>query len=205
MSIYAVIMKNSDHPAAFEYLQAHIDYLTDLRQQGIVLANGRLLEGWGGIALYRTDSADEAREHVERDPFVLHGIRAYELFEWDVKWSPVAAKRIHISLNITDLPKALAFYRAFLGAEPVKETADFAKFELDAPNLNLALNAISFEAGRGALNHAGFQVNDAREVQAFGERLERAGLAVVWGKSIAQQHKVWAYDPDGNEWEVFFE
>ncbi|BBI33588.1 VOC family protein [Cohnella abietis] len=115
------------------------------------------------------------------------------------------AKRIHISINITDLPKALEFYRAFLGAEPTKVTQDFAKFELDVPNLNLALNVIPFETGKGVLNHLGFQVNDASEVQDFGERLERAGITPVWGNSVAKQHKVWAYDPDSNEWEVFFE
>lgn len=115
------------------------------------------------------------------------------------------AKRIHISINVTDQLKALQFYRAFLGAEPVKDVPGFAKFELDSPNLNLALNVVPFESGQGALNHLGFQVNDAEEVQAFGEKLVRAGIVPVWGKSVAQQHKVWAYDPDGNEWEVFFE
>ncbi|MBP1996367.1 VOC family protein [Paenibacillus eucommiae] len=115
------------------------------------------------------------------------------------------AKRIHISINVTNLHNALAFYRLFLDAEPTKETEDFAKFELDVPNLNLALNVIPFEKGKGTLNHAGFQVNNAEEVQAFGERLERAQLSPVFGKSVAEKHKVWAYDPDGNEWEVFFE
>lgn len=115
------------------------------------------------------------------------------------------AKRIHIAINVADLAQALSFYRAFLGAEPIRETDSFAKFELDAPNLNLALNAIPFEQGKGALNHLGFQVNNADEVQAFGDRLAQSGIEPVWGKSVAEQHKVWAYDPDGNEWEVFFE
>lgn len=115
------------------------------------------------------------------------------------------AKRIHISINVTDLTKALVFYRALLDAEPVKATPDFAKFELDVPNLNLALNVVPFERAKGALNHLGFQVNDADEVQRFGERIEKAGIPPVWGKSVAEKHKVWAYDPDGNEWEVFFE
>jgi catechol 2,3-dioxygenase-like lactoylglutathione lyase family enzyme len=115
------------------------------------------------------------------------------------------AKRIHISINVTDLTKALGFYCPFLAAEPIKVTSDFAKFELDVPNLNLALNVVPFESSKGVLNHLGFQVNDADEVQAFGDRLEKAGLRPVWGKSVAEQHKVWAYDPDGNEWEVFFQ
>ena len=89
MALYAAFLKNTDHEAVFEYLQAHIDYLADLRNKGVVLANGRLLEGWGGIVLYRGDGLEEVRALVERDPFVLHGIRGYELFEWDVRWSPV--------------------------------------------------------------------------------------------------------------------
>jgi hypothetical protein len=47
------------------------------------------------------------------------------------------------------------------------------------------------------LNHLGIKVNNTDEVQAFGERLEKAGLTPIWGKSVAEQQKVWAYDPDG--------
>lgn len=86
MIVYAVLLRNAGQDGA-QLLQAHIDYLTDLRGQGVVLANGRLLNGWGGIVLYRAASLEEARALVERDPFVQHGIRSYELFEWDVKWS----------------------------------------------------------------------------------------------------------------------
>ncbi|BBI33586.1 YciI family protein [Cohnella abietis] len=92
MSVYAVIVKFTDHSEASTYLQEHIAYLAELREKGIVLANGRLLEGWGGINLFR-GSLDEVRVLVERDPFVLHGIFTYELFEWDVRWSP--AVEIH--------------------------------------------------------------------------------------------------------------
>lgn len=93
MSVYAAFLRNTDHAAAADFLQAHIDYLTDLRNRGVVLANGRLLEGWGGIVLYRGNSLEEVRALVELDPFVVHGIRSYEIFEWDVRWSPDVAFR----------------------------------------------------------------------------------------------------------------
>ena len=73
----------------------------------------------------------------------------------------------------------------------------FTKFVLDVPNLNLALNIVPFEISKGVLNHLGFQVNGADEVQAFGERLEKAGLKPVWGKSVAEQHKALA---DADKW-----
>ena len=51
----------------------------------------------------------------------------------------------------------------------------------------------------------GFQVESSEEVAAYAERWREAGLKIVVGKSVAKEDKVWAYDPDGNEWEVFFE
>lgn len=117
----------------------------------------------------------------------------------------MAVVKIHISINVTSISGVIGFYKILLDAEPAKVTPDFAKFELDKQNLNLALNAIPFESGKGPLNHLGFQVNNAEEVQAIGDRLSRAGLSPVYGRSVADQFKLWIYDPDGNEWEVFFE
>ncbi|GAA3400330.1 YciI family protein [Paenibacillus hodogayensis] len=87
MRIFAVFLRNLNQDKAQEHLQAHIDYLSGLREQGVVLGNGRLLEGWGGIVLFRDEDLEAVRQLVERDPFVEHGVRSYELFEWDAKWS----------------------------------------------------------------------------------------------------------------------
>lgn len=114
-------------------------------------------------------------------------------------------RRVHVAVNVADLPAALAFYRLLFAAEPVRETASFAKFELDEPNLNFALNATGSPPARpGVLAHLGFQVDDEDAVRAYAERWRAAGLPTRTGDSVAGEAKVWAHDPDGNEWEVFF-
>jgi rhodanese-related sulfurtransferase/uncharacterized protein YciI len=67
--------------------QPHLDFLTALRARGIVLGNGRLIDGPGGLILLRATDEAEAREILSRDPFLVHGIRTLELYEWDTRWA----------------------------------------------------------------------------------------------------------------------
>ena len=49
------------------------------------------------------------------------------------------AVRFHLSLNVADLPRSVAFYRKLFGIEPAKQRPDYAKFEPDNPPLVLSL------------------------------------------------------------------
>jgi hypothetical protein len=93
-----------------------------------------------------------------------------------------------------------------LGIEPSKVRAGYAKFDIQNPPLNLALNEIPFNE-RGALSHLGIQVASTADVLAVRERWARAGLItrdeMQTSCCYAVQDKTWVNDPDGNEWEVF--
>ena len=39
-------------------------------------------------------------------------------------------RKFHASLNVSDLERSIAFYRALLGAEPAKVRSDYAKFDI---------------------------------------------------------------------------
>ena len=116
----------------------------------------------------------------------------------------------HVSLNVTDVTRSVAFYRTFFGVEPVKLKADYAKFDLVEPPLNLTMNQRRpSEAGEhGRLSHLGIQVEGHEGVAAARERLAAAGMISLDEEDTvccyARQDKVWATDPDGNAWEVFF-
>jgi catechol 2,3-dioxygenase-like lactoylglutathione lyase family enzyme len=115
--------------------------------------------------------------------------------------------RFHISLNVTNLDKSVAFFRTLFGNEPAKIRPDYAKFEPADPPLVLSLEPAG-EVGRGgALNHLGFRLPDAPSLVAMQERLERAGLRTKREDGVeccyARQTKFWAHDPDGNLWEVY--
>ena len=118
----------------------------------------------------------------------------------------VQAIKAHISLNVRNIGQSVEFYKKMLGIEPSKVRSGYAKFDVQNPPLNLALNEIPFNE-RGALSHLGIQVASTADVFATRERWARAGLntrdEMQTSCCYAVQDKTWVSDPDGNEWEVF--
>ncbi|RCJ23278.1 glyoxalase [Nostoc sp. ATCC 43529] len=119
----------------------------------------------------------------------------------------MALLKTHVALNVTDIEKSVAFYRAMFGVEPLKYKDDYAKFDIASPALNLTLNLVASVQTGGALSHLGVQVETTEEVQAAIQRFTEAGLALFTEDNTdccyALQDKVWVTDPDGNRWEVF--
>ena len=114
----------------------------------------------------------------------------------------------HISLNVTDVNSSVAFYKAFFGTKPFKVRPGYAKFQLENPKLNFALNEKpDLALYNGALNHLGFQVATTDDVLMLRLRLKQAGLATEDEMQTtccySVQDKIWVQDPDGNNWEVF--
>src|SRR5215470_16856860 len=85
------------------------------------------------------------------------------------------AIRFHLSLNVADLGRSVAFYRCLFNCEPAKRRDDYAKFEVDDPPLVLSLEPTPRGAG-GALNHLGFRLPDAAALVGMQRRLEAAGI-----------------------------
>ena len=119
----------------------------------------------------------------------------------------MTAFKTHVALRVTDLDRSIAFYRAMFGAEPVKHKADYAKFDLENPGLNLTLNVSPDVSSLGTLSHLGIQVDSSEAVQAAIARFKAAGLATFEEHDTdccyALQDKVWVTDPNGNRWEIF--
>lgn len=118
----------------------------------------------------------------------------------------IQALKTHISLNVRNIERSIDFYKKMLGINPSKVRTGYAKFDVQNPPLNLALNERPFSE-RGALSHLGIQVVSTADVLAIRARWEEEGLALrdemQTSCCYAIQDKVWVRDPDGNEWEVF--
>lgn len=114
--------------------------------------------------------------------------------------------RFHLSLNVTNLERSVAFYRILFGMEPAKQRPDYAKFEPDDPPLVLSLEP-NGRSGPGTLNHLGIRLPDARTLVAMQERLERAGIRSQREEGVeccyAKQTKFWVNDPDNTLWELY--
>ena len=109
----------------------------------------------------------------------------------------------HLSLDVPDLDRAIAFYEQLFGQGPAKRKPGYAKFELADPPVALALQ----HAERPALSHLGIRVGATEQVEAAGIRLRRSGLVTLDERDTsccyARQDKVWVADPAGNRWEVY--
>jgi catechol 2,3-dioxygenase-like lactoylglutathione lyase family enzyme len=118
----------------------------------------------------------------------------------------VKALKPHVSINVRNVTESIEFYRRMLGIEPAKVRTGYAKFDVQNPPLNLALNEIPFNE-RGSLSHLGIQVASTDDVLAVRMRWADEGLItrdeMQTNCCYAIQDKTWVTDPDGNEWEVF--
>jgi catechol 2,3-dioxygenase-like lactoylglutathione lyase family enzyme len=121
--------------------------------------------------------------------------------------APESTAKLHVSLNVADVNRSAQFYEAFLGQPAHKRRPGYANFDIAYPPLKLALNEIAPQPGVGRLNHLGIVVPSREDVEAARQRLIDAGLATFDERDVdccyAIQDKVWATDPDGNQWEVY--
>jgi len=117
-----------------------------------------------------------------------------------------APARFHLSLNVTDLKRSVAFYRVLFGMEPAKLHDDYAKFDLVDPPVVFSLVPHSLGPGT-SLSHAGLRVADAAAIEKVQQRLEAAGIPTQTQEctvcGYAKQSKLWLVDPDGTHWEVY--
>ena len=119
--------------------------------------------------------------------------------------------RIHVGFAVRDLEAAAAFYETLLGEPPVKTRPGYAKWEPEDPSVNLSIHVSNDPrdpAERAPETHYGVQVASTEAVLAAERRLRDAGYATKLEREsvccYAEQDKVWATDPDGRPWEVFF-
>lgn len=113
-------------------------------------------------------------------------------------------KRLHVNVSVDDLAASVDFYSALFGASPTVLKDDYAKWMLDDPRVNFALESRSQSPG---LNHLGIQVENAEELAEVRHRFRSTRAAVLdEGQTTccyAESDKAWVTDPVGIVWEGF--
>ncbi len=114
-------------------------------------------------------------------------------------------KRLHVHISVTDLEKSVYFYSQMFGEAPSKLKPDYAKWQLEDPQVNFAISTRSNKPG---LDHLGIQVSDESELNALSNRLMNAenietGELNSTTCCYAESVKSWTIDPAGIPWESF--
>jgi len=109
----------------------------------------------------------------------------------------------HMSLNVSNLARSVAFYRVLFGIEAAKCHDDYAKFELAEPPVIFSLVPQPSMAG-GGLSRIGLHLGSEAAVAEVKQRLEAARIAtqVPAGRCAATLTKCYVADPDLNYWEI---
>jgi uncharacterized protein YciI len=65
------------------YLPAHRAFLKDLYARGITICSGPQVPRTGGFILLNAASKSEAMGFMKDDPYVIHGVAAYSIIEFE--------------------------------------------------------------------------------------------------------------------------
>ena len=118
----------------------------------------------------------------------------------------LSQNKFHLSLNVSNLDRAIGFYRILFDRAPAKHYPDYAKFEVDEPPVIFSLVPHRPSSG-SAMGNVGCRLADVESVQAIAERLEAAGLKTQTQEctrcGYAEQYRMWVSDPDGNFWAFY--
>jgi uncharacterized protein YciI len=106
---YVILSKGGATPEQIgQLLPQHLEYMIGLEKAGVLFASGPLADAEGrtrgdGLTIVRAENAAKARELAERDPFVINGLRTFELREWTVMEGSLSIK-----VNLSDQSLELA-------------------------------------------------------------------------------------------------
>lgn len=81
---YVVLLPMLDEAKSAEHRGAHLDYLENKWNEGVLTAYGRFTDGWGGMLVYTAETEAEVKAWAENDPYVIHKARTYEVHEWAI-------------------------------------------------------------------------------------------------------------------------
>jgi catechol 2,3-dioxygenase-like lactoylglutathione lyase family enzyme len=105
----------------------------------------------------------------------------------------------HVHLKVADLPKSIAFYNALFNREATVVKSDFAKWQLDNPQVNFAISAV--EDRKPGLAHLGLQAENGTVLKQLYQQMKQAeGDIKEEGDTVccyAKSEKSWIEDPEG--------
>lgn len=84
MKYFAVLLKGKDADAAKQYHEAHVNYVKQLCEEKKIHLVGKLIDA-GGLIIFKAEEKEQVEAWLAKDPFIIHGARTYEIYEWNMK------------------------------------------------------------------------------------------------------------------------
>jgi catechol 2,3-dioxygenase-like lactoylglutathione lyase family enzyme len=113
----------------------------------------------------------------------------------------------HIALAVRDVDRSSRFYQAVFGAIEVYRQDGFAQLQTPGARDVLVLEEAPQRAGPGGgVTHFGFRLISPEDIDAARAAVENAGgLVREHGEFVPGEPYLFARDPDGYEFEIWYE
>jgi uncharacterized protein YciI len=87
----------TDRAAIEAHVEDHVAWLLKLEREDVLFLSGPLLSGPGvgpgsGVTVIRADDEEAARRIAAADPFVLAGLRTFEVYRWRLNEGSVTVR-----------------------------------------------------------------------------------------------------------------
>lgn len=113
----------------------------------------------------------------------------------------------HVALSVSDVARSSRFYQSVFGTVEVYRDEGFVQLQTPGSRDVLVLEKAPERAGkRGGVSHFGFRLIAPSDIEDARTAVEAAGGTVrEQGEFVPGEPYLFALDPDGNEFEIWFE
>lgn len=113
----------------------------------------------------------------------------------------------HIALSVRDAERSLRFYEQLFGVAATYRDQGFIQAQTPGSRDVIVFQENAAAAGKpGGVEHFGFRLTDAADIDAAELEVERAGgTDIERGEFCPGEPYVFAKDPDGYQIEIWFE